>query len=78
MKTRIVEREDMKVFPSVNAIHGPKGFLGNQELGGGLQFCIIEEVCDGDSKLCGKCRDCDGCESDSSRKTSQGRSVGHL
>ena len=35
MKTRIVEREDVKVLPSVNAIHGPKGFLGNQELGGG-------------------------------------------
>ena len=35
MKTRIVEREDIQVMPSLTALHGPKGVLGNQEIGGG-------------------------------------------
>ena len=34
MKTRIVEREDVRSIPALSAMHGPKGFCGNQELGG--------------------------------------------
>ena len=36
MKTRIVPRDDVKVMPSLTALHGDKGVLGNQEIGGGV------------------------------------------
>ena len=42
--TRIVEREDVRVMATITSRLGDKGFLGNQEIGGGLPFCIIEEV----------------------------------
>ena len=64
MKTRIVPRDDVKTMPSITALHGPKGVLGNQEIGGGLPFCIVEEVCDGDSFGCDQCGDMHGCQSD--------------
>ena len=35
MRTRIVPRDDVKTMPSITALHGPKGVLGNQEIGGG-------------------------------------------
>ena len=35
MKTRIVPRDDVRTMPSITALHGPKGVLGNQEIGGG-------------------------------------------
>ena len=35
MKTRIVERDDVRTMPALSAMHGPKGFYGNQEIGGG-------------------------------------------
>ena len=35
MKTKIVPRDDVKVMPSITALHGAKGVLGNQEIGGG-------------------------------------------
>ena len=35
MKTKIVPRDDVKTMPSITALHGPKGVLGNQEIGGG-------------------------------------------
>lgn len=76
MKTRIVEREDVKTMPSITALHGPKGVLGNQEIGGGLQFCIIEEICDSDCFRCDQCRDFDRCKSCPSCKDVQGRCVG--
>ena len=50
MKTRIVEREDVRSIPALSAMHGPKGVLGNQEIGGGLPYCVIEEICDGDDE----------------------------
>ena len=34
MKTKIVPRDDVKTMPSITALHGPKGVLGNQEIGG--------------------------------------------
>jgi len=57
MKTKIVEREDVKVMPTISALHGSKGVLGNQEIGGGLPFCVIEEICDCDCIGCDQCRD---------------------
>ena len=42
--TRIVEKEVSKVMATITSRLGDKGFLGNQEIGGGLPFCIIEEV----------------------------------
>ena len=78
MKTRIVEREDVKTIPSLTALHGPKGVLGNQEIGGGLPFCIIEEVCDGDSVGRDECGDADGHKPDPSEPPVQGRRVGGL
>ena len=35
MRTRIVPRDDVRTMPSITALHGPKGVLGNQEIGGG-------------------------------------------
>lgn len=76
MRTRIVEREDIQVMPSLTALQGPKGVLGNQEIGGGLPFCIIEEVCDGDSFGCNECGDPDRHFSDPSEPPVQGRGMG--
>lgn len=76
MKTKIVPRDDVKVMPSITALHGAKGVLGNQEIGGGLQFCIIEEVCDGDCKHGHECGEADGRESFPDSKELQGRCVG--
>ena len=45
---------------------------------GGLPFCIVEEVCDGDSFGCDECRDMHGCQSDPSEPPVQGRCVGGL
>ena len=78
MKTRIVPRDDVKTMPSITALHGPKGVLGNQEIGGGLPFCIVEEICDGDCLGCDECGDLRGCESDPPEQTVQRRSVGGL
>lgn len=78
MKTKIVPRDDVKTMPSITALHGPKGVLGNQEIGGGLPFCIVEEVCDGDSFGCNECGDLHGCESNPSQPTVQGRGLGGL
>ena len=35
--TRIVEREDVRVMATVTSRLGDKGFLGNQEIGGGCR-----------------------------------------
>lgn len=79
MRTRIVEREDIQVMPSLTALHGPKGVLGNQEIGGGLPYCVIEEViCDGGSEHGLQCGEADGPESFSDGEELQGRSVGGL
>ena len=51
MRTRIIEREDIKVMPSITSLHGPKGVLGNQEIGGSLPFCIVEEVIQDDEDV---------------------------
>jgi len=79
MKTRIVPRDDVKVMPSLTALHGDKGVLGNQEIGGGLQFCIVEEViCDCGGFGCDQCGNLHGCQSGSPVEDVQGRSVGGL
>ena len=72
MKTKIVPRDDVKTMPSITALHGPKGVLGNQEIGGGLPFCIVEEVLRDDERdvlLGGR-----GCDSDPEEKGLQGPS----
>lgn len=43
MKTKIVEREDVKTMPSITALHGPKGVLGNQEIGGGCSSASLKK-----------------------------------
>ena len=76
MRTRIVPRDDVRTMPSITALHGPKGVLGNQEIGGGLPFCIIEEVCGDDERdilLCGN-----GLCPHSEEKGLQGPSVSSL
>ena len=72
MRTRIVEKEVSKVMATVTSRLGDKGFLGNQEIGGGLPFCIIEEVLRNDERdvlLGGR-----GCDSDPEEKGLQGPS----
>ena len=76
--TRIVPRDDVKVMPSITALHGTKGVLGNQEIGGGLRFIIVEEVCDSCSFRCDQCGDLHGCQSVPPVEDVQGRSVGGL
>ena len=49
--TRIVPRDDVKVMPSITALHGTKGVLGNQEIGGGYgssssKRCVIAVASD--------------------------------
>ena len=78
MKTKIVPRDDVKVIPSITALHGAKGVLGNQEIGGGLQFCIIEEICDCGCIRCDQCGGSDGCKPCPSCKDVQGRCVGSV
>ena len=79
MRTRIVPRDDVRTMPSITALHGPKGVLGNQEIGGGLPFCIIEEVlCDGSGEHGRECREADGPESLPDGEELQGRGMGGL